>query len=360
MYFPGTYVKGDALMFEEIIKDVKLSMYASMVRGIVVHYAFTLKRLVTYGDIAKSLRTLPGGGQLSQALALITEEDHRNKAPLTVSVVVNGDTKIPGEGFFVQCSELGYLTTTPAEMYPPGTWPTDFDSMSPEAVKQWLDRNAWANFWMKQLNLLGVKRKVLDTRKSQVWGKRIVAYEVDKEDLQAKVIGKCPRPKCETLASFCKHTQGNSEELKNRIVQIFKNAKREPPKVLFEADEEDSDYDPGKEDPGWTEREMLKTMIPGLTSCVKNIHGCAGSIEEAKTMVDTALADISRDLLALGWDLRLGSWVPWVDNYQVLSRQDEDNLLTAKVTLFQETDYEWSITSCNPGQASPGPDATRT
>lgn len=95
-------------MFTNVVKDVGIAMYASMVRGIVLHYAYHLRLLVTYGEVTRSLNCLPNGGQLGQALRLITEDDHRNGRPLSTAVVVNSKEKIPGEGFFTQCLELGY------------------------------------------------------------------------------------------------------------------------------------------------------------------------------------------------------------------------------------------------------------
>lgn len=101
-------------MFDHITKDVQLAMFASMVRGIVLHYSNHLRLLVTYGAIAESVKTLPRGGQLAQALALITEDDHKAKRPLTTAVVVNAEHEIPGVGFFEQCRTLGYtIDTTP-------------------------------------------------------------------------------------------------------------------------------------------------------------------------------------------------------------------------------------------------------
>ncbi len=106
--------KDSSIMFDHITKDVQLAMFASMVRGIVLHYSNHLRLLVTYGAIAESVKTLPRGGQLAQALALITEDDHKAKRPLTTAVVVNAEHEIPGVGFFEQCRTLGYtIDTTP-------------------------------------------------------------------------------------------------------------------------------------------------------------------------------------------------------------------------------------------------------
>lgn len=94
-------------MFEGVIKDVHGAMYASMVRGIILYHAHHLRLLTTYGAIASATKTLPRGGQLAQALALITEDDFKAKRPLSTAVVVSTDRKIPGTGFFQQCRELG-------------------------------------------------------------------------------------------------------------------------------------------------------------------------------------------------------------------------------------------------------------
>lgn len=104
-------------MFEHIEKDVGRAMFASMVRGIILYHTNHLKLLVTYGEIATALKTLPGGGQMSQALALITENDARNKRPLSTAIVVNSQTKRPGKGFFDQCQALGVKFTSPEDFW---------------------------------------------------------------------------------------------------------------------------------------------------------------------------------------------------------------------------------------------------
>ncbi len=124
-------------MFDHVIKDVQLTMFASMVRGIVLHYANHLKLLVTYGSLARSLETLPKGGQLAQALALITEDDHRAKRPLSTAVVVSNDREIPGSGFFTQCRSLGYHINR--------------------------DDDAEWTFWKNQLDRMGVAPFTLET-----------------------------------------------------------------------------------------------------------------------------------------------------------------------------------------------------
>jgi hypothetical protein len=96
-------------MFEHITQDVQAALYAASVRGVVLHYANHLHLLTTYGAIADTLKVTPQGGQLAQALALITEEDVKAKQTPTTSVVVNSKTGIPGKGYFDQCRRLGVL-----------------------------------------------------------------------------------------------------------------------------------------------------------------------------------------------------------------------------------------------------------
>lgn len=123
-------------MFETIAKDMALAMYASLVRGIILYHAFHLKLLTTYGAIANCTKVLPRGGQLAQAIALITEDDHKRKQPLTTAVVVNSKTGIPGSGFFEQCRQLGYNVG--------------------ETEEEMLD------FWYEQLFRLGVQPVTLE------------------------------------------------------------------------------------------------------------------------------------------------------------------------------------------------------
>ncbi len=95
-------------MFESTVKAVQRDLYVAQVHGIVSFFANHLKLLVTYGDIASALEGTPRGGQLAQALAAITEADHKAKKPLTTTVVVNSHASKPGSGFFAQCRQLGY------------------------------------------------------------------------------------------------------------------------------------------------------------------------------------------------------------------------------------------------------------
>lgn len=104
-------------MFTNVVKDVGLAMYASMVRGIVLFHAYHLKLCTTYGDVGRSLNVIPSGGQLAQALALITADDHRNGWPLSAAVVINNHERMPGAGFFSQARELGYEFENESEFW---------------------------------------------------------------------------------------------------------------------------------------------------------------------------------------------------------------------------------------------------
>lgn len=95
-------------MFESTVKAVQRDLYVAQVRGIVCYFAYHLKLLVTYGDIASALQSTPRGGQLAQALAAITEADHKAGKPPSTAVVVNKHVGRPGSGFFVQCRQLGF------------------------------------------------------------------------------------------------------------------------------------------------------------------------------------------------------------------------------------------------------------
>ncbi len=86
------------------------SYYSSlMVWSIVLYHAHHLKLLVQHGAIVSALKNaIPlRGGAVAYALARITEEDCRQKKPLSTAVVV-GDGGVPGMGFFRQARELGY------------------------------------------------------------------------------------------------------------------------------------------------------------------------------------------------------------------------------------------------------------
>jgi len=95
-------------MFESTVKAVQRDLYVAQVHGIVCYFAYHLKLLVTYGDIASALQSTPRGAQLAQALAAITEADHKAGKPPSTAVVVNKHVGRPGSGFYVQCRQLGW------------------------------------------------------------------------------------------------------------------------------------------------------------------------------------------------------------------------------------------------------------
>ena len=96
-------------MFKEASSYIESSLSTALVLGIVLHHARTLRSLVHHRDIVSSLQGLSParGGLVAQALARITEEDHKAGRPLSTSVVVGSDGR-PGEGFFNQARALGY------------------------------------------------------------------------------------------------------------------------------------------------------------------------------------------------------------------------------------------------------------
>lgn len=96
-------------MFKEVSTHVESSISTALVLGIVLHHARTLRSLVKLQDIVSSLRGVgpARGGFVAQALAQITEEDHKAGHPLSTAVVV-GHNGRPGEGFFNQAKALGY------------------------------------------------------------------------------------------------------------------------------------------------------------------------------------------------------------------------------------------------------------
>lgn len=124
------------MLFDSVAKDVELAMYAATVRGIILYHAHHLKVLTTYGALADTTKVLPRGGQLAQAISVITEDDHRHKRPLSTAIVVNSTTKVPGSGFFEQCRQLGYQVG--------------------------LKEEEQLDFWYEQLFKLGVQPVVLD------------------------------------------------------------------------------------------------------------------------------------------------------------------------------------------------------
>jgi|SRR6478609_731926 len=110
-------------MFEHFERDARLVMRACCVRGILLDRIFS-RKTITYQELAQILKTLPGGGELAQSLSLITADDAAQKRPLSVAVVVNSRTGVPGKGFFDQCRELGLLKKTDKVLKDP--YPHDF------------------------------------------------------------------------------------------------------------------------------------------------------------------------------------------------------------------------------------------
>ncbi len=72
------------------------------------------KQPITYGkEIAEIMGLLPSGDYMAketgQILGEISEYEHLHNRPLLSAVVVRGDKKMPGEGFFTLARELGEL-----------------------------------------------------------------------------------------------------------------------------------------------------------------------------------------------------------------------------------------------------------
>lgn len=100
--------------FDHVAKNVETSLFAATVKGVLLYHINVSKRLISYGELATATKGLPKGGQLAQALERIAEDDHLNKRILSTAIVVNQNTKMPGEGFFKQCRSLGHpVPTTP-------------------------------------------------------------------------------------------------------------------------------------------------------------------------------------------------------------------------------------------------------
>lgn len=95
-------------MFEHFERDARLIMRACVVRGILLDRIFN-HQTITYQEMAGIVKTIPGGGELSQALSMITADDAAKRQPLSVAAVVNSRTGTPGQGFFNQCRKLGLL-----------------------------------------------------------------------------------------------------------------------------------------------------------------------------------------------------------------------------------------------------------
>jgi hypothetical protein len=88
-------------------KRVVDALHVACVRGILSHYAHHLHLLVSYGAVADTVKHAIRGRGLSELLAIIAEEDHQEKRPLSTAVVVNAETEKPGSGFFDQARSLG-------------------------------------------------------------------------------------------------------------------------------------------------------------------------------------------------------------------------------------------------------------
>ncbi len=95
-------------MFEHFERDARLVMRACVVRGILLDRVFN-HQTITYQELGEILKTIPGGGELAQALSIITTDEAAHRQPLSVAIVVNSRTGVPGQGFFDQCRELGLL-----------------------------------------------------------------------------------------------------------------------------------------------------------------------------------------------------------------------------------------------------------
>jgi len=112
-------------------KRVVDALHVACVRGILSHYAHHLHLLVSYGAVADTVKHAIRGRGLAEILAIIAEEDHQDKRPLSTAVVVNAETEKPGSGFFDQARSLGISV-----------------ERTPEAEE---------SFWTNQLLLLQVK-----------------------------------------------------------------------------------------------------------------------------------------------------------------------------------------------------------
>lgn len=71
------------------------------------------RQVITYGEIAEIMGLPPAGQYMSretgQMLGEISEYEHLHGRPLLSAVVVRGDKKMPGEGFFTLSRQLGEL-----------------------------------------------------------------------------------------------------------------------------------------------------------------------------------------------------------------------------------------------------------
>lgn len=72
------------------------------------------KETITYGEIAEMMPNIPKRGnymsrEVGQLSGEISQYEHLRGRPLLSAVVVRGDKKMPGEGFFDMGRELGML-----------------------------------------------------------------------------------------------------------------------------------------------------------------------------------------------------------------------------------------------------------
>jgi len=146
-------------MFEHFERDARQVMRACAVRGILLDRIYNHRSTITYKELANALNTLPGGGELSQSLTLITADDAAKKLPLSVAIVVNSMSGVPGEGFFNQCRELGLLPNP--------------DPFSPSEVQALIERAGdrqkvssgplradERDFWINQISALKVDASI--------------------------------------------------------------------------------------------------------------------------------------------------------------------------------------------------------
>jgi len=73
----------------------------------VTQHAATLRRPVTYSELAKVLDTFPGSGVMNRALYDMVQNNKIYEIPFFSSLVVSEVTNQPGDGFFSACHEFG-------------------------------------------------------------------------------------------------------------------------------------------------------------------------------------------------------------------------------------------------------------
>jgi hypothetical protein len=156
-------------MFEHFERDARLVMRASVVRGILLDRCFQ-RLTVTYQELGEMMRTLPGGGELAQALAIITADDAQMNRPLSVAIVVNSRTGTPGQGFFNQCRQLGLLKGSPPA-----------ENQRPKVSKAVL-RDAFEVEPEEEAQYSGNLKKVLD--QPYLYGYRDARYQGPLSDLE--------------------------------------------------------------------------------------------------------------------------------------------------------------------------------